>query len=124
MFSEPCSEHTLRMAAIIVLFMLVITNLSPAANAATYSWTKLNTAQSLPARAGFATAYDPISKKVVVFGGFNATGQLTRLGPSTEPRGLRSRLRLLRRLAPLLRWRMTAGFTESCCSADSSGLRS
>ena len=76
MFSNHSQKRPLRTVAIMALFAIVVTNLPITVHAATYSWTKLNTAQSLPSRAGFATAYDPISKKVVVFGGYNATNQL------------------------------------------------
>ena len=118
MFSNHAQKHTVRVAAIIVLSMLVITNLSLAANAATYSWTKLNTAQSLPARAGFAAAYDPISKKVVVFGGYNATSQLNETWTFDEPPGHRCRLQPRQPPAPLRPWPTIAKFIGSSCSAD------
>src|SRR5437868_2193958 len=62
--------------ALAALFVLATTTLSLAAGPATVSWSKISPTQGLPARAFFATAYDPISKKVVVFGGANATSQL------------------------------------------------
>ena len=40
------------------------------------TWTKLTPANGLPARTFFATAYDRVSRKVVVFGGSDASGQL------------------------------------------------
>jgi hypothetical protein len=40
------------------------------------TWEKLAPTRSLPLRASFASAYDPISKKVVIFGGFNASNSL------------------------------------------------
>ena len=37
--------------------------------APSWQWIQMNLATSFPARAAFASAYDPISKKVIVFGG-------------------------------------------------------
>src|SRR6266567_6887142 len=65
-----------RSAANLVLFALTLTTLSLAANPMSVTWMKLHPNVGFPARSGFATAYDPISKKVVVFGGNDSTGQL------------------------------------------------
>jgi hypothetical protein len=66
----------LRAAALTALFVLVTTTLSLAGDASALTWTKLKSAKGLPPREGFASAYDPISKKVVIFGGDNQGGQL------------------------------------------------
>jgi hypothetical protein len=63
-------------AVVPVLFVLVITMLSFAANASTLTWTKLKPTNGLPPRAAFASAYDPVSQKVVVFGGSNSQTDL------------------------------------------------
>ncbi len=63
----------LREAALSALIVLVTSAASLAADAAPVTWTQLPNA-GFPARAGFASAYDPISKKVVVFGGLDANG--------------------------------------------------
>jgi len=71
MFVRDYISRILRAAVVSALFVLVATMLSLAADPSTLTWTKLRTTKGLPARAGFASAYDPISKKVVVFGGYN-----------------------------------------------------
>jgi hypothetical protein len=38
------------------------------------TWTKIATAKSPPKRASFAMAYDPVSSKVVLFGGYGPSG--------------------------------------------------
>jgi Galactose oxidase, central domain len=40
------------------------------------TWSALNPANGLPARTFFASAYDPVSRRIVVFGGADNTGQL------------------------------------------------
>jgi hypothetical protein len=47
--------------------------LATMANASSLAWVKITPAQSPSARAGFAMAYDPVSRKIVLFGGSNAT---------------------------------------------------
>ena len=42
----------------------------------TLTWVKLKPATSPSGRAAFAMGYDPVSKKIVLFGGFNAAGYL------------------------------------------------
>jgi len=49
---------------------------SLAADPSTLTWEKLAPTRSVLLRASFASAYDPISKKVVIFGGFNASNSL------------------------------------------------
>src|SRR6202011_4627063 len=59
---------------------------------------KLAPTKGLPPRASFASAYDPVGKKVVLFGGFNANAVLnetwtfngttwTQANPKTVPAG-------------------------------------
>jgi len=64
-----------RALATVALSALMTFALSPFAHTQTLTWTKLNPANGLPARAGFASAYDPVSKKIVVFGGHNDVQQ-------------------------------------------------
>jgi Kelch motif/Galactose oxidase, central domain len=40
------------------------------------AWTQIQTAKSPPKRAAMAMAYDPVSQKVVVFGGYTSNGYL------------------------------------------------
>jgi hypothetical protein len=71
MFLGNRESHILRATAVSALFVLVTTMLSFAADSSTLTWTKLKAAKRLPPRAAFASAYDPVSKKIVVFGGNN-----------------------------------------------------
>jgi hypothetical protein len=64
----------LRATAVSALFVLATTTLSLAADPSSLTWTRLK--PLLPPRAAFAAAYDPVSKKVVLFGGFDGTGNL------------------------------------------------
>ena len=66
----------LRTAAFSAMLAFATTTFSVAADPSALTWTKLKPTKGLPAREGFASAYDPISKKVVVFGGDNQTGIL------------------------------------------------
>jgi hypothetical protein len=68
--------QTLRATVAMALFVLATTMLSLSSDAPTLTWTKLKPAKGLPARADFASAYDPISKKIVVFGGTNGQNYL------------------------------------------------
>jgi Galactose oxidase, central domain len=65
----------LRLASALAICALFTGTVSLAADNSTLAWTKLAPTQALPARAAFASAYDPVSGKIVVFGGSNATGQ-------------------------------------------------
>lgn len=65
----------LRTVAASAVFVLAASVLSMAADPS-LTWKKLKLAASLPPRGAFASAYDPVSKKVVVFGGFNQSGTL------------------------------------------------
>jgi hypothetical protein len=62
--------------AVSSLFVLATTMLSFAVDASILTWVKLKPTNGLPVRAAFASAYDPISKKVVVFGGDNGQTNL------------------------------------------------
>ncbi len=63
-------------AIVSALFVLVLTTPSPAADPSALTWKKLAPTKGLPPRASFASAYDPVGKKVVLFGGFNANAVL------------------------------------------------
>jgi hypothetical protein len=76
MYLNDRTSGILRLTAFLALFALAATAISLAADASTLTWQKLAPTKGLPPRAAFATAYDPISKKVVIFGGFNANGDL------------------------------------------------
>ena len=65
----------LRATALLALFVLVTTTLSLAGDPSALTWTQFRPTTALPPRAGFATAYDPVSQKVVIFGGSDASGQ-------------------------------------------------
>ena len=69
MFFGNRNPQILRATALSALFVLVTTMLSFAADPSALTWKKLKPTAGLPPRAAFASAYDPISKKVVVFGG-------------------------------------------------------
>ena len=71
-----CS-NILRAAALGAAFALAFTTFSLAATSASLQWTQLNPANAFPARTAFASAYDPVSKKIVVFGGEDDSGQLS-----------------------------------------------
>ncbi len=59
----------------IVPFVLLALASSFAQNAGVLTWQKLSTLRNLPPRAEFASAYDPVSKLTVIFGG-NSQGNL------------------------------------------------
>jgi hypothetical protein len=71
MFFGNHNSPILRATAVSALFVLATTMLSFAADPSALTWKKLKPANVLPPRAAFASAYDPISKKIVVFGGNN-----------------------------------------------------
>src|SRR5579872_6149731 len=68
---QRCNRR-LVIAALLSLFIA----LSSAAWGSTLTWQKVELAQAPGPRAAFATAYDPVSHKVVIFGGVDATGAL------------------------------------------------
>src|ERR1700746_285965 len=76
MVSQDRRALILRAAAVAALFVLLIPGASFAADQSALTWTQLQPATAFPARAGFASAYDPVSKKVIAFGGYDASGQL------------------------------------------------
>jgi hypothetical protein len=76
MFLGSRNSQFLRATALSALFVLVTTMLSFAGDASTLTWTKLKPSKTLPPRAGFASAYDPICKKIVIFGGTNGQTDL------------------------------------------------
>src|SRR5215467_5105811 len=59
-----------------VFLVALVTMFAAVASAQTLGWKKLNLLGNLPPRSYFASAYDPISKNVVVFGGVNQFSQL------------------------------------------------
>ena len=65
-----------RVAIAIVFACSIACSFTPSACASTVTWLKVNPASSPSDRSAMAMAYDPVSKKVVVFGGFDATGYL------------------------------------------------
>jgi len=66
----------LRATALSALFVFAATSFSFSGNPKVLTWTKLKPTKGFPARAAFASAYDPVSKKVVVFGGVNVNNFL------------------------------------------------
>ena len=64
-------------AAGVVVHLVVLILICAAATAqSSLKWQQLNPTGALTPRAYFATAYDPVSKSVVIFGGYNNYGQL------------------------------------------------
>jgi hypothetical protein len=57
-------------ALALLMFAAVVPLLSHASDAGAANWTKLSPATSPTVRFGQAMAYDPVSKKIVLFGGF------------------------------------------------------
>ena len=76
MFLNSRTSLILRVLAASALFVLAITTLSLGQDTSALTWKKLRLPGGPATRASFASAYDPISKKVVVFGGYNANGLL------------------------------------------------
>lgn len=66
----------LTFAAVSVALMVAAGSRAAAADAPTLTWTQLSPAESPSARTGPAMAYDPVSKKIVLFGGLAKTGYL------------------------------------------------
>jgi hypothetical protein len=71
MFFGNRNSQILRATVVSALFVLATTLLSFGADPSALTWKKLTLTKGLPPRAAFASAYDPISKKIVVFGGNN-----------------------------------------------------
>jgi len=71
MLARSCVTESLLVLAATLTFMVTKPVLTHAAN-----WTKLSPATSPSARSYPAMAYDPVSKKVVLFGGYGAGGFL------------------------------------------------
>ena len=61
---------------IVLLAILLSSAIIASAAGATVTWLKVSPPSSPSARAAMTMAYDPVSKKVVLFGGFDATGYL------------------------------------------------
>lgn len=72
------SNRSRILAAVFALvFVIAIIAVPPCATAApNVSWTQLTPATSPAARAYPSMAYDPVSKKIILFGGFSAKGYL------------------------------------------------
>jgi len=73
-----CIFQLLNFLALTLLIGLLATTigLAPGAAVGELTWKQVNLPGGLPARSFFATAYDPVSQKIVVFGGSDASGQL------------------------------------------------
>jgi kelch motif-containing protein len=65
-----------RILATVFVVLLLSVALLPSASAQAASWVLLKPTNSPSARAAFAMAYDPISRKVVLFGGFDYNAYL------------------------------------------------
>jgi hypothetical protein len=63
-------------ATIVLVAIFLSSAILASATGATVTWLRVNPPSSPSARASMAMAYDPVSKKVVLFGGFDATGYL------------------------------------------------
>ena len=67
--------HVLFLPTLLVVFALALGDSALSQVAPSHGWTQLNPLTPFPARAAFASAYDPISKKVIVFGGTDEVNQ-------------------------------------------------
>lgn len=76
MVSQARNSLILRAVVVAALFLLLTSALSFAADQTALTWTQLQPTTAFPARAGFAAAYDPVSTRVIVFGGYDANGQV------------------------------------------------
>src|SRR5215470_8871200 len=63
-------------AVYLIAYLLILICASAAEAQTSLAWQKLNLQGPLAPRAYFATAYDPVSKNVVIFGGYNNFAQL------------------------------------------------
>ena len=74
------SNRSLKFPAVLAAMLLMATvSLPPCAVGAdvpTVNWSQLSPASSFTPRSYAAVAYDAVSRKIVVFGGFNTTGYL------------------------------------------------
>jgi hypothetical protein len=70
-----CRNRTLLRAVFVLTLAALCSALASAAEPAT-AWLKIAPQNSPSPRAAGAVAYDPVSKKVVLFGGFDANGHL------------------------------------------------
>jgi hypothetical protein len=75
MFSNARASLSLRVLAAFVLCTLLTASLY-AQDTSSLTWSRVKLTSGPAARASFASAYDPVSKKVVLFGGYDATGPL------------------------------------------------
>lgn len=71
MFSRIRIISPLFTAVAVLLFTVSAAIHSDAAEASSLTWKQMSPKKSPSARAAFAMAYDPVSKKVVLFGGYN-----------------------------------------------------
>ncbi len=62
--------------SVVALALFAFPTFAPAADIPSVSWTQLSPSSSPSARAYPAMSYDPVSKKVVMFGGFGLSGYL------------------------------------------------
>ena len=67
------SQVTMHLLAAVSVLVIAITQPVPSEAS---NWKKLSTATTPPARSYCAMAYDPVSKKIVLFGGLGKTGNL------------------------------------------------
>src|SRR5581483_10845525 len=76
-FKEEIPRMTFHLKVCTVTLVLIVAlAVSAAAAGPAVTWSKLSTPNSPSARSGSAMTYDPISKKIVLFGGFSASGYL------------------------------------------------
>jgi hypothetical protein len=68
-------SRIVRAAAVLASFVLMAITFSVAADDSSLTWIRLKLANGPSARASFAAAYDPVSRKVVVFGGHDVNQQ-------------------------------------------------
>src|SRR5262245_59764773 len=80
--------------------LMVFASTAAGAGLSLLDWIQLSPANSRPVRSYFAMTYDPISGKLIAFGGFDGTGYLNDTWSSTERLGRRSPRNL--RLQPAL----------------------
>src|SRR5262249_850446 len=71
MFSFTRTISLLRATFLLAIFALAATTASFSSDTSSLTWTKLTPTKGLPPREAFASTYDPISKKIIVFGGIN-----------------------------------------------------
>src|SRR5436305_8860262 len=74
MFIRKIAPRKIAQTAALILALTAASSL--AQDAGVLTWQKLSTLRNLPPRAEFASAYDPVSKLTVIFGGRNLGGLL------------------------------------------------